>query len=114
MNHETNNYVTNNYGSAAIVNGGRSNTVHYSPDDAQLRVAVKQLTDSLAELRRHLTPEQDRAVEESLPALIPDRAVLRERGGVLENITRIATAVGAVGQPVEAAVAYLRGLLGAG
>ncbi|MFF4713632.1 hypothetical protein ACFY2V_19870 [Streptomyces eurythermus] len=112
--------TTNYYGPVANVNGGQGNvgfnygTVGGPTGDPELRAAVAELTRGLAELRRHLTPEQDRTVEEALPALTPDRAALRERGLVLASIAQIAAAVGAVGEPVVNAVGRLIALLGQG
>ncbi|MFF5436751.1 hypothetical protein [Streptomyces achromogenes] len=112
--------TTNYYGQVANINGGQGNvgfnygTVGGPAADPELRAAVENLTRGLAELRRHLTPEQDRTVEEALPALTPDRAALRERGLVLASIAQIAAAVGAVGEPVVNAVGRLIALLGQG
>ncbi|MEU3957070.1 hypothetical protein AB0F45_32920 [Streptomyces achromogenes] len=112
--------TTNYYGQVANINGGQGNvgfnygTVGGPAADPELRAAVTELTRGLAELRRHLTPEQDRTVEEALPALTPDRAALRERGLVLASIAQIAAAVGTVGEPVVNAVGRLLALLGQG
>jgi hypothetical protein len=112
--------TTNYYGPVANVNGGQGNvgfnygTVGGPAPDPELRAAVEDLTRTLADLRRHLTPEQDRTVEEALPALTPDRAALRERGLVLASVAQIAAAVGAVGEPVVNAVGRLIALLGQG
>ncbi|GAA2733824.1 hypothetical protein [Streptomyces nogalater] len=111
--------TTNYYGPVANVNGGQGNVgFNYgtvgAAADPELRAAVAELTRGLAELRRHLTPEQDRTVEEALPALTPDRAALRERGLLLASIAQIAAAVGTVGEPVVTAVGRLIALLGQG
>ncbi|MET3985096.1 hypothetical protein [Streptomyces sp. PvR034] len=108
---------SNYYGPVVNMNDGHDNiginygTVGAGAQDAELRAAVEELTRLLGELRRHLTPEQDRTVGQALPELTPDRGALRERGLVLAHVAQIAAAVGAVGQPVVDAVGRLLALL---
>ncbi|GAA0306566.1 hypothetical protein GCM10010302_51550 [Streptomyces polychromogenes] len=109
----------NYYGPVVNMNDGQGNIgINYgaagaaASQDAELRAAVEELTRLLADLRRHLTPAQDRTVEQALPDLTPDPAALRERGLVLARIAQIAAAVGAVGRPVADAVSRLLDLLG--
>jgi hypothetical protein len=110
--------TTNNYGPVVSMNDGRGNVgINYgsvggATHDVELRAAVEELTRLLGLLRPHLTPEQDRTVEEALPALTPDRATLRQRGLVLASVAQIAAAVGTVGQPVADALGRLLELLG--
>ncbi|MFH9727217.1 hypothetical protein ACH4M4_30250 [Streptomyces sp. NPDC017254] len=110
--------TTNNYGPVVNMNGGHQNiginngTVGAATPDDELRTAVAELTRLLLELRPHLTPDQDRTLEQALPELTPDRETLRGRGLVLANVAQIAAAVGAVGQPVAEAVGRLLQLLG--
>ncbi|WP_030204846.1 hypothetical protein [Streptomyces sp. NRRL S-87] len=104
------------YGPVVNMHGGRENIgINYGTagggGDAELRAVVEELTRLLGELRRHLTPEQDRTVEEALPELVPDLAALRQRGLVLASVAQIAAAVGEVGRPVADAVGRLLGLL---
>ncbi|MEU3411801.1 MULTISPECIES: hypothetical protein [unclassified Streptomyces] len=112
--------TTNYYGPVANVNGGQGNvgfnygTVGGPAQDPELRAAVDDLARGLADLRRHLTPEQDRTVAETLPALTPDRSALRERGLLLASLAQIAATVGEVGRPVADAVGRLLALLGQG
>ncbi|MFI5982960.1 hypothetical protein ACIBEA_19065 [Streptomyces sp. NPDC051555] len=108
---------SNYYGPVVNMNDGHGNiginygNVGAGAQDAELRAAVEELTRLLGELRRHLTPEQDRTVEQALPELTPDRGALRERGLLLAHVAQIAAAVGAVGQPVADAVGRLLALL---
>ncbi|MER5965668.1 hypothetical protein [Streptomyces sp. NPDC002057] len=110
--------TTNNYGPVVNMDGGRQNvginygTVGAASQGDELRAAVEELTRLLGQLRPHLTPEQDRTIEQALPELTPDRAALRERGIVLASVAQIAAAVGAVGQPVVEALGRLIPLLG--
>ncbi|MEV4426874.1 hypothetical protein AB0K23_16120 [Streptomyces sp. NPDC049602] len=108
--------ASNYYGPVVNMHGGHHNIGinHGTADGAQddeLRVAVEELTRLLGQLRGHLTPQQDRAVEEALPELIPDRAALRRHGLVLASVAQIAAAVGTVGQPVVDAVGRVIALL---
>ncbi|MGW2033414.1 hypothetical protein [Streptomyces sp. NPDC001811] len=108
--------ASNYYGPVVNMNGGRENVgINYGTvggEDVEVRAAVNELRVLLAELRPHLTREQDRTVEEALPELTPDREALRSRGLVLASVAQIASAVGAVGQPVAEAVGRLLALLG--
>ncbi|MER6685450.1 hypothetical protein [Streptomyces olivaceoviridis] len=109
--------ASNYYGPVVNMNGGRENVgINYGTvggaQDVEVRAAVNELRCLLGELRPHLTREQDRTVEEALPELTPDREALRSRGLVLASVAQIASAVGAVGQPVAEAVGRLLALLG--
>ncbi|MCX4783203.1 hypothetical protein [Streptomyces sp. NBC_01264] len=111
--------TTNNFGPVVTVNGGQGNVgINYGTvggpagQDAELRAAVEELVRLLGELRGHLTPDQDRTVEEVLPELTPDREALRERGLVLARVAQIAAAVGQVGQPAAEALGRLLALTG--
>ncbi|WP_328942007.1 hypothetical protein OG259_10365 [Streptomyces sp. NBC_00250] len=108
--------TTNNYGNVVNMNGGHDNVgINYGTvggaQDGELRAAVEALTDLLRELRPHLTPEQDRTVEDALPELVPDRGALRQRGLVLASVAQVAAAAGPVGQSVVDAVGQLVDLL---
>ncbi|MCX5404932.1 hypothetical protein OHA37_13685 [Streptomyces sp. NBC_00335] len=111
--------TTNNFGPVVTLNGGQGNIgINYGTaggaagQDAEFRVAVEDLISLLGELRGHLTPDQDRTVEEVLPQLAPDREALSERGLVLARVAQIAAAAGQVGQPVAEAVGRLLALIG--
>ncbi|MER5729294.1 hypothetical protein ABT084_13315 [Streptomyces sp. NPDC002138] len=110
--------ASNYYGPVVNMNDGHDNiginygTVGGAAQEAELRAAVEELTRLLGELRRHLTPEQDRTVEQALPELTPDRGALRGRGLVLAQVAQIAATVGTLGQPVVDAVGRLLALLG--
>lgn len=80
--------------------------------DPELRAAVEELTARLRELTAHLTPEQARAVEETLPVLALDRAGMTARGVTLARLGQIAAVVGPVAQPFADALGRLLGLLG--
>ncbi|MEU0978411.1 hypothetical protein ABZ488_04265 [Streptomyces griseus] len=80
--------------------------------DPELRAAVQELTAQLRDLTAHLTPEQVRAVEETLPVLALDREAMTERGLVLARLGQIANSVGPMAQPVADALGRLLGLLG--
>ncbi|MEV6120201.1 hypothetical protein AB0M23_06690 [Streptomyces sp. NPDC052077] len=73
---------------------------------------MADLVRLLNDLRPSLTPEQDRSVENALPALTPDRDALRERGVILASVAQIAATVGHVGRPVVEALGRLLALLG--
>ncbi|MFD5419775.1 hypothetical protein ACFWJT_17335 [Streptomyces sp. NPDC127069] len=110
---------SNYYAPVVNMNDGQGNVgINYgavggaAPDADQLRATVEELIRLLGELRPHLTPDQDRAVERALPVLTPDPGALRERGLVLGRLAQIAAAVGAVGQPAAEAVNRLFALLG--
>ncbi|MFJ5548335.1 hypothetical protein [Streptomyces sp. NPDC093225] len=109
--------ASNYYGPVVNMHGGRENIgINYGTAggparDTELGAAVEELTRLLGELRRHLSPEQERTVDEALPELVPDRTALRRNGLVLASVAQIAAAVGAVGQPVADAVGRLLGLL---
>ncbi|MFJ4614631.1 hypothetical protein [Streptomyces griseus] len=80
--------------------------------DPELRAAVQELTARLRDLTAHLTPEQVRAVEETLSVLALDREAMTERGLVLARLGQIANSVGPMAQPVADALGRLLGLLG--
>ncbi|MGW3951573.1 hypothetical protein ACWEKM_11670 [Streptomyces sp. NPDC004752] len=80
--------------------------------DPELRAAVEELTARLLDLGAHLTPDQARSVEETLPVLALDRTAMAERGLTLARLGQIATVVGPVAQPVADALGRLLGLLG--
>ncbi|MEV5258899.1 hypothetical protein AB0L02_12655 [Streptomyces anulatus] len=80
--------------------------------DPELREAVEQLKVQLRSLTAHLTPDQARTVEETLPVLALDREAMTERGLTLARLGQLATAVGPVAQPVADALGRLLGLLG--
>ncbi|MFI1221510.1 MULTISPECIES: hypothetical protein [unclassified Streptomyces] len=82
------------------------------PQDPELRAAVAELAAQLQELRARLTPDQDRAVEETLPVLALGREAMTERRVTLERLDRIVATVGPVAQPVADALGRLLGLLG--
>ncbi|MFF2192628.1 hypothetical protein [Streptomyces sp. NPDC058157] len=114
--------TTNYYGAVVNMHDGRENiginnyrpVVDATAHDNDLRATVEELVRLLGELRPHLTPDQDRAVDRVLPVLTADPAALPERGGlVLGRLAQIAAAVGAVGQPAAEAVNRLLALLGA-
>lgn len=113
--------TSNYYGDVVNVNGGEKvvginhgTVVHHegTAQDAELRATVAELTRLLGDLRPELTPDQDRTVQNALPALTPDRAALRERGMVLASLSQIAATVGEVGRPVMEALGRLLALLG--
>ncbi|MEU8433399.1 hypothetical protein AB0F18_10850 [Streptomyces sp. NPDC029216] len=109
---------SNYYGPVVNMNDGTGNvginygTVGAPARAAELQAAVEELVRLLGDLRRHLTPDQDRTVAQALPELTPDPGTLRERGLVLARVAQIAAAVGAVGQPVADAVGRLLALIG--
>lgn len=113
--------TTNNFGPVVNMDGGMGNTgINYgthtvhndgTAQDAELRAAVRELTQLLKDLRPRLTPDQARTVEDALPALTPDRGTLRERGLILASLAQIAATVGEVGRPAAEAVGRLLGLL---
>ncbi|MFD7029601.1 hypothetical protein ACFWAR_16330 [Streptomyces sp. NPDC059917] len=107
---------SNYYGPVVNMNDGHDNIGinhnYAGAQDTELRAAVEELTRLLGDLRRHLTPEQDRTVGQALPELVADRGALRERGLTLARLAQIAAAVGAVGQPAAEAVGRLLALLG--
>ncbi|MEU3406192.1 hypothetical protein ABZ766_19940 [Streptomyces sp. NPDC006670] len=117
----TSGHTTNYHAPVVNMHDGQHNVgINYgtigdaTAHDIELRAAVAELVSLLAELRPHLTPDQDRAVDRALPVLTSDPAALPERGGlVLGRLAQIAAAVGAVGQPAAEAVNRLLGLLGA-
>ncbi|MBD3556362.1 MULTISPECIES: hypothetical protein [unclassified Streptomyces] len=80
--------------------------------DPELRAAVAELTARLNEISGHLSAEQVRTVEETLPVLALDREAMAERGLTLARISQIANALGSVAQPVADAVGRVLGLLG--
>ncbi|MYT76515.1 hypothetical protein YW3DRAFT_04676 [Streptomyces sp. MnatMP-M77] len=80
--------------------------------DPELRATVQELIARLRDLTAHLTPEQVRAVEETLPVLALDREAMTERGLVLARLGQIASSVGPMAQPVADALGRLLGLLG--
>ncbi|MFJ4706593.1 hypothetical protein ACIP6I_17340 [Streptomyces anulatus] len=80
--------------------------------DPELRAAVQELTARLRDLTAHLTPDQARTVEETLPVLALDREAMTERGLTLARLGQLTTAVGPVAQPVADALGRLLGLLG--
>ncbi|MEU6976168.1 MULTISPECIES: hypothetical protein [unclassified Streptomyces] len=87
-------------------------TVGSPQDDPELRAAVEELTARLRAVLAHLTPDQVRAVEETLPVLALDREAMAERGLTLARLGQIAAVVGPVAQPVADALGRLLGLLG--
>lgn len=110
---------TNYYAPVVNMNDGQGNVgINYgtigdpTAHDTELRATVEELVRLLGELRPHLTPDQDRAVEQALPALTSDPAALPQRGLVLARLAQIAAAVGTVGQPAAEAVNRLLALLG--
>lgn len=109
--------ASNYYGPVVNMDGGQGNvgfnygTVGGS-EDRELQAAVRELVRVLEELRPHLSPDQERTVEEALPELVPDRAVLRGRAMTLASLAQIAAAVGTVGQPVVEVLGQLLSLLG--
>ncbi|MFI5572470.1 hypothetical protein ACIA6T_35125 [Streptomyces sp. NPDC051740] len=106
---------SNYYGPVVNMTGGRQNIgINHggTAQDAELRAAIEQLTGLLGELRPYLAPDQDRAVGDALPELVPDRDALRERGVVLASLAQIAATVGEVGRPAVDAVGRLLALLG--
>lgn len=80
--------------------------------DPELRAAVAELTARLNEISGHLSAEQVRTVEETLPVLALDREAMAERGLTLARISQIANALGPVAQPVADALGRVLGLLG--
>lgn len=80
--------------------------------DPELRAAVQELTARLRDLTAHLTPEQARTVEETLPVLALDREAMTERGLTLARLGQIASSVGPMAQPVADALGRVLGLLG--
>ncbi|MFJ2649698.1 hypothetical protein ACIO1C_23615 [Streptomyces sp. NPDC087420] len=97
-------------------NGGQNIGINYgyvgAAQDPELRAAVEELTARLRDLAAHLTPDQARAVEETLPVLALDREAMTERGLTLARLGQITAAVGPVAQPVGDALGRLLGLLG--
>ncbi|MFF8245423.1 hypothetical protein [Streptomyces griseus] len=91
---------------------GINNGIVGVTQDPELRAAVQELTARLRDLTAHLTPEQVRAVEETLPVLALDREAMTERGLVLARLGQIANSVGPMAQPVADALGRLLGLLG--
>ncbi|MGW7091530.1 hypothetical protein [Streptomyces sp. NPDC054874] len=80
--------------------------------DPELRAAVQELTARLRDLTAHLTPDQARTVEETLPVLALDREAMTGRGLTLARLGQLTTAVGPVAQPVADALGRVLGLLG--
>ncbi|MBT2901866.1 MULTISPECIES: hypothetical protein [unclassified Streptomyces] len=80
--------------------------------DPELRAAVQELTARLRDLSAHLTPDQARTVEETLPVLALDREAMTERGLTLARLGQIAGSLGPVAQPVADALGRVLGLLG--
>ncbi|MEU5287512.1 hypothetical protein AB0G97_26455 [Streptomyces sp. NPDC020755] len=97
-------------------NGGQNIGVNYgyvgAVQDPELRAAVEELKSQLRTLTAHLTPEQARTVEETLPVLALDREAMTERGLTLARLSQIANSLGPVAQPVADALGRLLGLLG--
>ncbi|WDG31186.1 hypothetical protein N7925_24085 [Streptomyces sp. CA-278952] len=97
-------------------NGGQNIGVNYgyvgAVQDSELRAAVEELKSQLRTLTAHLTPEQARTVEETLPVLALDREAMTERGLTLARLSQIANSLGPVAQPVADALGRLLGLLG--
>ncbi|MFH9611232.1 hypothetical protein [Streptomyces sp. NPDC017448] len=80
--------------------------------DPELRAAVAELTARLNALTSHLTPDQARTVEETLPVLALDREAMTERCLTLARLSQIANSLGPVAQPVADALGRVLGLLG--
>ncbi|MFD7385919.1 MULTISPECIES: hypothetical protein [Streptomyces] len=94
-------------------NIGINNGYVGAAQDPELYAAVNELTARLRDLTAHLTPDQARTVEETLPVLALDREAMTERGGLtLARLGQLTTAVGPVAQPVADALGRLLGLLG--
>lgn len=97
-------------------NGGQNIGVNYgyvgAAQDPELRAAVEELKSQLRTLTAHLTPDQARTVEETLPVLALDREAMTERGLTLARLGQIANSLGPVAQPVADALGRLLGLLG--
>lgn len=107
---------TNYHGPVINQTGDRNIGINYgsvgATQDPELRAAVEDLTARLGVLGAHLSPEQARTVEETLPVLALDRAAMTERGLTLARLGQIAAAVGPVAQPVADALGRLLALLG--
>ncbi|MFH9133052.1 hypothetical protein [Streptomyces sp. NPDC017524] len=97
-------------------NGGQNIGVNYgyvgAAQDPELHAAVEELKSQLRTLTAHLTPDQARTVEETLPVLALDREGMTERGLTLARLGQIANSLGPVAQPVADALGRLLGLLG--
>ncbi|MFJ5047616.1 hypothetical protein [Streptomyces sp. NPDC088719] len=97
-------------------NGGQNIGINYghvgAAQDPELRAAVEELTARLRDLTAHLTPDQARTVEETLPVLALDREAMSERRLTLARFSQIANSLGPVAQPVADALGRLLGLLG--
>ncbi|MFH9269238.1 hypothetical protein ACH4KN_34050 [Streptomyces sp. NPDC017546] len=93
-------------------NIGINNGYVGAAQDPELRAAVQELTARLRDLSAHLTPDQARTVEETLPVLALDREAMTGRGLTLARLGQLTTAVGPVAQPVADALGRLLGLLG--
>ncbi|MER5930494.1 hypothetical protein [Streptomyces sp. NPDC002054] len=115
--------TNNNYGTVVNMHGGTNNTGivnHHgtggpgaspAPDPA-LEQAVRTLLERLDELQAQVGPADAQYIDEARPAITADPAVQPEaRNRALLTVLGIATTVGALGQPVQAAVEALRGLL---
>ncbi|MFH9298727.1 hypothetical protein [Streptomyces sp. NPDC017520] len=97
-------------------NGGQNIGVNYgyvgAAQDPELHAAVEELKSQLRGLTAHLTPDQARTVEETLPVLAMDREAMTARSLTLARLGQIANSLGPVAQPVADALGRVLGLLG--
>ncbi|MFG2555320.1 hypothetical protein [Streptomyces sp. NPDC048581] len=113
----TNNY----YGDNVNIHGGHGHTgmiknqvTTATPVSPELQAAIEQLLMLIRELRAQVPQVSAEIIDDSLQVITTDAATPpRERHRALMAITGVATAVGAVGQPVVDAVNQILALLSA-
>jgi hypothetical protein len=106
------------YGDNVNMHGGHHNTGMIknqgptAPASPELSAAVRELHDLAGELRSQVPPASVRALDDSLPDITADAsAPAQDRHRALMAVAGIATTVGALGQPIIAAVNKVLALL---